>query len=450
MSATYSKSILKAYVEAFIQHSRSLRYWSFNRTQIAAEVFPTQAPQNAKSHFSAACSTANPRPLTAHEIKATLATCRKLLLDQLRRLDAEHPERIVDDFERQLCRQLRFRSPLRAGVDDFLWDDRLADAKTPAEFGLPDIAKWESYPFDFSQVVAARSYSIELLEEITAHLAAADDAEDRISLLHTAICAAALHYPGSPHHERALNLSLEAADLAKLSLLRKSYQSSDEHRLQATDLGFQLNYLAFRPLLDSPVNYLTAALQNRRLPATQWQRIHGFLNEAVMLSEQLVEIDPQLTRSWVHVSSVLSMKARMLLAAGGVSAVREADALHRRSVQVLDRLQRPYGMAYPILKDIILSKRKSALRRCQQTIEANEQAGIHHAAAAFSALFLQLTHAEDTQATTDSHLRDMARRAVESPEIRYSLSHVFDARAVERILKLPQRNSHGQQGRASR
>lgn len=131
---------------------------------------------------------------------------------------------------------------------------------------------------------------------------------------------------------------------------------------------------------------------------------------------------------------VTSMAARLLAVTGGGDDLREADRLHKDSQRDLDRISRPYGFAYPVLRAIVRAHTKSAIGHCERAIDACEHGGDHTSAAAFGALQLHLTARSGRAATAAPHLRSLAAAALASPNTRFKCSHIFDESAVAAIL----------------
>jgi hypothetical protein len=440
VTGSLSKSTLKGFLDAVVERSASLQYGAFTLARIARTVFPQASRKlerdNARSRLWECYSPRHPRPLKAVHLQAILNACRNLLREQYQSpaLRNRNADRELTEFERDLCKRLGFKNSGRATVDDFRLDERVEHAATPAEFGIPDVVEWREGSFDFAaRLKATQSHSIETLEELVPRIASTDNDEKRLRLLQVALSISALNHPGTRFHDRAFELALVAADSAQLLRLVYGPRTPDPLRRVATRMLYHLHFNRFLPTLDSPTNYARYALQGKRLPDAVWHQVRGSLEQAILDARRLVEIDPENHEAIRFRSAVLSMKARFLAVRGDAAAWREADALHRESLEEVDRIPQPYGFAYPILKDIVRSRIDSAIRRSVEATRILEDAGGHASAAAFAALFLQLTQRK-REASADKQFRELAMKALSSVSIQYQCSHVFDAQALKAIL----------------
>jgi hypothetical protein len=224
-------------------------------------------------------------------------------------------------------------------------------------------------------------------------------------------------------------------------LLAKGYHVAEPIRMTATRLLCTMNWARFAPTLDSPTNYMSRAARGRQLDQSLWQDIHAFLNDSIILADKMIEIDPH--DPWVIQKrcSILSLKARLLLATGSASGRREADKLHALSLGDLERLAHPYGFAYPVHRDVLCGNTKSAIRRCQTAVEVLGETGLcPESEAAFAALLVQLSAENGDGGTEDGHIRRLADAAAHSSAIRYHCGHIFTADVVRKLLRRQSKN----------
>jgi hypothetical protein len=431
MAEALNKSLLRAFANEFVSHSESLSFHSFAEANIAAKAFPNSSRANAKSRLSAALSPAG-RPLTRGLARSVLEGCRKALQAQYAALGKF--ETAADQFESAICRKMNF-SANRATPHDFRADRLLESVRRPEDLGFPDLMEW----LDGSYQAAARlndlqRHSIEMLREIIPLISRAESDERRLDLLQIAISIAAVHHPGTRWHELAYNMTNSAADNARLFSLANSYGVAESLKQRAHRLMLYLHFIRLSPTLDSPTNYARSILNGRRLDMSTWHDIRFYLEQAILSAERQLVIDPNNVQAVRERSSVISMKARLLAATGDPAALREADHLHELSLDGIEKVPFPYGLAYPIVKDIVQGRIRCAIQKCEAAIAANEMAGKSMSTNAFAALYFHLTAIHWTDPTADRRIRKLAREAIGSPSTAYQCSHVFDASAVRQLL----------------
>lgn len=435
----FLKSRFRNFIGEFVEHSKSLKRGKFTRDAIAQLIFPNSDPAYAKSHFSACYRDNSARELDAGTLLTALDVSRSLLLKQLQALDRPAPESELAEFEKSVCRSLKFGGT-RATLDDFRIDRCHAEAISAEDFGVPDILAWGDQTFGFYRELAAiQERSVRSLRELVHRIAREDDDRRRIKLLQVACSIASLNHPGTRWHETAFNLALTAASQANLLLLTKGYRIAEELRQPATYLNVHLNWARFIPTLDSPTNYFRYAIQGKPMPSHVWREIRPFLEESVAAATFYAEMLPNDAHAVELRSSALSMKARFLAVSGQAGALREADKLQKESLRDLERFSLPYGFAYPVLKDIVQSKFKAAIRRCQEAVAVCQRSDAGVSAAAFGALQFHLTSLCGKGATRDAEVRRLAADSLASTAARYKCSHIFDAQAVEALLAAPRR-----------
>jgi hypothetical protein len=209
MSETYSKTLLRAFVDAFVTRSKSLGLSPFNRRNIAERAFAGNNRKNAKSRLSECCSPRSPRPLDARALATVLDACRESLRLQYVKLGDPDPDGKVSDDEGNVCRALRLTDSGRVHLDDFRLNRCLENAETVADIGLPDLIAWRDGSFGFSnELESIQARSIALLEELFPRIAAASSDEERLRFATVAVNVAMLNHPASRWHERAFDLAL--------------------------------------------------------------------------------------------------------------------------------------------------------------------------------------------------------------------------------------------------
>ena len=434
MPELYSKSLVKAFIDDFVAHSRGWKSFRGTRSAIACAVFPGSDPDNAKTRLWECYSTKSPRPLDAANLVSILNACRSLLHDQLTRLNQPSVEQVISDFEKGACRKLNFAGN-RATLDDFRIDRRRTDALSEADFGVPDVLTLNDDTFGFIRELSIiQERSVQVLDEVIDQIVRESDDHRRVKLLRVALSIACLNHPGTPWHETAYNLALTAASKANLLLMTKGYRIREEVQHLATHMTYHLNCARFIPTLDSHTNYFRYAIQGKTMPATLWREICPYVEESILIANQYAKMRPTDELAIRLRSAALSMKARFLAVSGQPGALREADELQKQSLMGLDRVSLPYGFAYPVLKNIVESKFKAAIHCCEEAVLACQRAGAHVSAAAFGALHFHLTDLCGCGATRDSAIRRLAADSLASTATRYKCSHIFDAAAVDRLL----------------
>jgi hypothetical protein len=434
MPELFSKSLLKALIDDFVTHSKLLKSFKFTRSDIACAVFENSDPENAKTRLWERCSTKSPRPLDAADLISIINACRSLLHDQLVQLDQPGPASLIAEFEKRVCRKLNFAGE-RATIDDFRIDRRQADALSEADFGVPDILSWHDQTFGFAQELRViQERSVQTLPEVIDQIVRESDDRRRTKLLHVALSIACLNHPGTPGHETAYNLALTAASKANLLLMTKGYRISEDVQHVAIHLHCHLNRARFIPTLDSHTNYFRYAIEGKAMTEKLWREILPFVEESILMAKQYAEMRPTDERAIQMRSAALSMKARFLAVSGRAGALKEADQLQKESLIGLERAALPYGFAYPVLKNIVQSRFKVAIRCCEEAVLACQHAGDDVSAAAFGALRFHLTDLCGRGVTKDTTSRQLAAKSLASTAVRYKCSHIFDAAAVRRLL----------------
>ncbi len=231
-----------------------------------------------------------------------------------------------------------------------------------------------------------------------------------------------MNHPGTRWHETAFNLAHKAAAYAELTRLTKGYRIPDEIRQLATYSAFHLSGSRFVPTLDSPYNYLGYALQSERMPCEHWRQLQGSLEEAIQAAEHTLKCVPADPFAIHMRSGIVSMKARMLAVTGDADDLREADKLQKHSLRDLERMSLPYGYAYPVLKSIVQARLKDAIRWCQKAVEDCQRAGAKTSAAAFGALWFQLTDRMAMDRPPTRRFAALASEALASSIVRYKCS----------------------------
>jgi len=433
MAEQLSGPLLGAFIDGVVRHSKTLQYCSFNRKAIAIRVFGKN--RHAEAYLSKCCSPSSDRYLTASRLEDILDACRTLLTEQQRRLGVVDPTACVTDIEREVSQALGLPVGRKAEVADFSLEERFETATSAKEFGVPDLAAFPASSLEFlDDLRATQSHGLSVMQLLVPRISRTSDVNRRLDLLQVVLSIASLHHPGSRRFHEAHNQALIAAGNAQLFALTAGNRISDGVRSRATGLLIHLFALPFTPTLDSPANALRYAFMRTRLDDRTWRSFQSSVKQAVLATEQLVSIDPSNEHSHRIRAAYLSQHARLLAATAGSGSLREADQLEKQSLRHGERLSYPYGHLYPIQTDILRSRLKPAIQKCEQAIDAFEAASNSSSAAAFAALQLQLTRMHGGDPTADSRIRELARAAVTSPSIRYQCSHVFDAESVCKLL----------------
>jgi hypothetical protein len=435
MAVLFRRGPIDVFITDFVAHSKSLKRGKFTKENIGELVFPGN--QHPKIRLWECYAEKSTRALDGANLQSILDACRQLLRDQLKSLGESDPNAGVAAFEKRVCRKLNLR-PAKATPDDFRFDTCSAEALSVADFGIPNILDWpnETFP-SLDDLQAVQDRSIPTLREVVDHITRETDDHRRIKLLHIAVSILYVNHPGTRWHDTAINLALTAASQAHLPLLAKGRHITDDLQHPATWLTFHLSSGGFLPTLDSPFNYLRYALGGQRMPEQIWRGARDSLEESIIAANRYTEMRPNDEFAIAMRSGSMSMKARFLAVTGGTGDLRTADSLQKQSLRDLDRISVPYGFAYPVLKNIVLSKLKAAIRCCEQAAEACDRAGARTSAVAFAALQFHLTAAYGRQPTSDSQLRQLAAESLTSPAVRYKCSHICDVAAVQALLAKP-------------
>jgi hypothetical protein len=178
------------------------------------------------------------------------------------------------------------------------------------------------------------------------------------------------------------------------------------------------------------------AISGRRLAGDTWRTFERNVRQTVLANAHLAEIDPASEYTERSQAAILSQQARLLAATGDSDALREADRLEKLAARHAEQLPYPYGKLFPIQRDILRGKLRTAVTKCERAIEAFDNAGNIPSAAAFAALLLQLTELNRGNVTVDQSTVRSARTAITSPSIWYRCSHVFDLQIVRKLIYL--------------
>lgn len=441
MEDTFSRSLLSAFVSAFIAESHRLarrrgvddsRFFQYH---IGHAVLDTESERNAKIHFSQMLRPHSRQRIRAEHVERALAECRRLLRNQLRGLSVRSPDLELARIERDICSSLRLKGAV-ASVDDFRQARLLETAKSPEDFGFVDVIAWRDGTMGFVERLRQhQDRSLVVLQELTTQIAIITDIRRKIELMHAALAIASINHPGSRHHTAITDLALQAEAAAGLTRLANSPSTPEDVRERAAFLNYHLHQLFVLPTLDSPFNCMRLALANTRLDSQKCAAATMHLDQIIAWASYRAWANPSDTRAIRERSSALSSKARLYLATGNRGLQREADRLHKESLVGIERLSQPYGLLYPIYNDVLKKDHRNALRRCEESIALCLSREDHSSAGAFAALFVHLSAVHSGSPTSRKWVRDIARTAVSSPSACYQFSHVFEARPVSRLLR---------------
>ena len=344
---------------------------------------------------------------------------------QYRACNEPFPDAKASAFEKGVCKQLGMVCADYVTVEDFRTDRRIELASNLADLGLPDILEWRQDQFGFAADLASvQDRSVALLESLLPAISQSS-VERRLRLLHFAVSIACLNHPGSKRHEEAIQLAAKAADLAGLHEILATKHRRAEIHVEAFRLSLHLKTSFFIPTLNSPTNYMQYLLRGRRMTAGTWASIERHVDEAIVVADAMVKINPGCQRALRERISTLTMKARLLAALGDSASLSEADRLYKRSCADEERLQVPYGFLYPIVRDVARGKPRLAILKTEKAVAAFQTTGNHAATRAFAALLVHLTEKATTRMTNDRSLLALANEAAKSPAIQYQHSHVF-------------------------
>jgi hypothetical protein len=355
-----------------------------------------------------------------------LEACRDLLLKQFREVFPKEAEAKALAFERTVCKQLGFTST-PASPKDFDAAGVLATAKAGTLLNIPDMFDRMDRKCTFANKLGLHQEDgLALLRELPELVSATSDVDSRLGLLRVAMSAAILHYPGTEHHEEAIDLAWRAATHAEVPRLMYSPLIDDETRGKALGVWRMLHTARFIPTLESPLNHARQAVGKKRLPESAWNAVSMSLDAAMHSSLVRTKVVDKNLESILNLCSTLSLKSRGLVLRGDAASIREADEIDLKTKRICESLPFAYGHLYQLIRDIALGKTPRALKYCEDVIDLHEKTGDRETAAAFAGLHVQLRFDENKRPPPNDEYVKRVRPYLDSKPFLYRFSHLAD------------------------
>jgi hypothetical protein len=427
-----SGSLLHAFLTNLTTHFRGIDE-GFLRDKVAQRAFGQHA--SAKARLSKCCSPNTDRHLTVGTLHIILDATHEVLVQHLKAQQYPDPEQSALGMQRQACQLIGIPDRDRPRPLDFSMEARFDSARTPEEFGLPNIMAWTDGTFGFAEnLKQVQSRSVEVMRYVSERLQRTHNRESQLELLSIMPSIAAINHPGTRWHETMVSHTIAAAERCNLASLAFAKGVNTDSRLRALKLMVSIRSLTFMPTIDSPANVVLALLNGQALPTQTWCHFLPDLKETMRAAKVIKSADPR-SEPFHHIeASYFAQSARLLAATGAADDLREADVMYNRAREYFNLKSYPYILLYPIQRQIVTLNWKQALQECVRAVAMLEEHDNQEAATAYAALSLQIARRADPNALLDSRLKQLARIAAGNVSTGYQYSHVFDAKAVRAIL----------------